>query len=75
MEYNRATNGGVNFLPRARDDNFSKYLPDWGYNLKGEAKDGLKNPDLFLNSHGFNFLVTIGDLQYMAAKILFEAKS
>ena len=71
----KATNCGVNFLPRAHDDTFSKYLPDWGYNLKGEATDGLKNPDLFLNSHGFNFLVTIGDLQYMAAKILFEAKS
>ena len=71
----KVTNGGVNFLPRAHDDTFSKNLPDQGFNLAGEPTDGLKNPDLFLNSHGFNFLVTSGDLQYMADHILFEAKT
>jgi len=71
----KATNGGVNFLPRARDDTFSKYLPDWGYDYYGNPRDGLNNPDLFLNSHGFNFLVTSGNLQYMADHILYEAKT
>ncbi|MDD4811525.1 MAG: hypothetical protein PHY53_10110, partial [Methanobacterium formicicum] len=71
----KATNGGVNFLPRAHDDTFSKYLPDWGYNLAGNPTDGLKDPDVFLTSHGFNFLVTSGNLQYMADHILYEAKT
>ena len=70
----KAINGGRNFLPRAHDDTFSKYLPDWGYNSLGVWTDGLNNPDQFLNSHGYDFLVTSGGISEMANAILFEAR-
>ena len=71
----KAINNGVNFLPRAHDDTFSKYLPNSGYNTAGVWTDGLTNPDQFLTSHGFNFLVTSGALTEMANNILDQAKN
>ena len=71
----KSINNGVNFLPRAHDDTFSKYLPNSGYNTAGVWTDGLTNPDQFLISHGFNFLVTSGALTEMATNILDQAKN
>ena len=71
----KALNNGVNFLPRAHDDTFSRYLPNSGYNMAGVWTDGLTNPDQFLTSHGFNYLVTGGDLSEMANNILGQAKN
>ncbi|CEA14321.1 hypothetical protein DSM1535_1997 [Methanobacterium formicicum] len=68
-------NGGVNFLPRAHDDNFSKSLPDHGYNSQGVYTDGLNNPDQFLINHGYNFLVTSGNILEMATAILNQART
>ncbi|AXV39238.1 MAG: hypothetical protein CIT02_02330 [Methanobacterium sp. BAmetb5] len=68
-------NGGVNFLPRAHDDDFSTYLPDSGYNSKGVPTDGLNNPDQFLINHGYNFLVTSGNILEMATAILNQART
>jgi len=71
----KTQNGGVNFLPRAHDDTFSAYLPDWGYNSHGVWTDGLNNPDQFLISHGFNFMVCGGDIVQMASAIFNEART
>ncbi|MDO5836609.1 MAG: hypothetical protein Q4P17_08860, partial [Methanobacterium sp.] len=71
----KTLNGGVNFLPRAHDDTFSTYLPDTGYNSKGVYTDGLNNPDQFLINHGYNFLVTSGNILEMATAILNEART
>jgi hypothetical protein len=68
-------NGGRNFLPRAHDDTFSPSLPDWGYNYYGVWTDGLNNPDQFLISHGFNFMVCGGDIVQMASAIFNEART
>ncbi|WP_321421574.1 hypothetical protein [uncultured Methanobacterium sp.] len=71
----KAYNSGVNFLPRAHDDTFSTYLPDWGYNSKHEWTDGLNNPDQFMTSHGFDYLVCNGDITQMATAIFNEART
>jgi len=71
----KAKNSGRNFLPRAHDDTFSPSLPDWGYNYYGTWTDGLNNPDQFLTSHGFNFLVCGGDIAQMASAIFNEART
>ncbi|EKF85116.1 Pseudomurein-binding repeat-containing protein [Methanobacterium formicicum DSM 3637] len=71
----KAYNSGVNFLPRAHDDTFSTYLPDWGYNSKNQLTDGLNNPDQFMISHGFDFLVCNGDILQMATAIFNEARN
>ena len=71
----KALNGGRNFLPRAHDDTFSAYLPDWGYNSRGVWTDGLNNPDQFMISHGFNFMVCGGDIVQMASAIFNEART
>jgi hypothetical protein len=69
----KAINGGKNFLPRAHDDTFSKYLPNWGYNSKGQWTDGLNNPDQFLINNGYHFMVTNGNILEMATGIYDEA--
>jgi len=71
----KSLNNGVNFLPKAWDDNFSDYLPDWGYNTKGQWTCGLNNPDLFLYNNGYDFMITTGDLSSMAIAILNEGKN
>ncbi|WP_286242096.1 pseudomurein-binding repeat-containing protein [Methanobacterium ferruginis] len=68
-------NNGVNFLPKAWDDDFSNYLPDWGYNTKGQWLCGLNNPDQFLNNRGYNFLITTGSILEMANAIYNEART
>ncbi|WP_157809479.1 MULTISPECIES: pseudomurein-binding repeat-containing protein [Methanobacterium] len=71
----KALNNGVNFLPRAHDDTFSTSLPDHGYNSAGVYTDGLNNPDQFLINHGYNFLVTSGNILEMATAILHQART
>ncbi|MBI4814294.1 MAG: hypothetical protein HY802_08500, partial [Methanobacterium sp.] len=55
---------GLAWLPRAHDDDFSS-----------PSFTGLANPDQFLNSHGYNFLVCSGDIAQMASAIFNEART